>query len=663
VSEPDDTLRSAEPTGSRLEFETLISDLSSRFVNLPAGELDGAIESALRGVCELLDIDLAVLWQWSTAAPDVIAPTHSFPARDGSRPPEAIDQEQYPWLVEQMRAGHPVVLPTLEQLPAEAAVDLKYARLGGIKSSLCLPLTLGGEQPVGALAFNTLRTQRNWPGALVHRLQLVAQVFANALARKRSDEALRESEERLSLAADSADAGLWVLDYATQTFWITDRTRSIFGFSADETITMERLEAVVHPDDWGLVAKTIEQAARPAEEPVTVDYRIILPGEGVERWVSSRGRPRLTASGTPDRLMGVSIDVTERKREQEALVASEARLASGAELAGLGFYEIDFSSGVMHADEQLIDLCGVPPERTRGLGVLEVWLEHLHPDDRPRVMELRRRLHEGEADRFSLEYRYLHPTRGQLWLQHLAGVATRDADGQAVRVHGVFRDITGRRKAEEDLRDLSRRLISAQEEERALLARELHDDVSQRLAVLAIDAGRAELAADGSQAEALRTIRMGLVGLSDDVHALAYQLHPSVLEELGLVEALRAECERRSRQGHAEITMDVGELSRSAEGDAALCLFRIAQEALNNVAHHADARSAGVALRQKGEGLLLEVTDDGVGFEPERLEKGAHLGIVGMRERARLAHGSLDIESSPGHGAKVVAWVPAEETA
>jgi PAS domain S-box-containing protein len=662
VSEPDDTFRSMEPSGSRLEFETLISDLSSRFIDLPSAEVDRAIEDVQHRVCEVLDVDLSALWE-AVAPGGPLTLTHFYSSQEDLLPPMRgmSAGEYFPWLQKEMLAGRTVAASTLEELPEAAALDRQHLQMFGVKSNLTVPLLVGGTANVGALGFNTTRAERDWPDALVHRLKLVAQVVASALARKRADEALRESEERLSLAADSAEAGLWVLDYATRTFWVTGRTRAIFGFSPDETVTLERFEAAVHPDDWGLVLEAIEYAAHANEDPVTAEYRIVPPGKGSERWVSSRGRPRRTSSGEVDRLMGVSVDITERRRQHEALVASEARLASGAELAGLGFYEVDFTTAVMHADERVVDLCGVPPERTQGLGVLEFWLEHLHPDDRPRVVELRRRLHEGEADRFSLEYRYVHPTRGQLWLQHLAGVALRDADGQTVRAHGVFRDVTGRRRAEEELRDLSRRLINAQEEERSLLARELHDDVSQRLAVLAIDAGRAELEADGSQAEALRAIRMGLVGLSDDVHALAYQLHPSVLEELGLVEALRAECERRTRQGHAEITMDVGELSRSAEGDAALCLFRIAQEALNNVARHADAHNAGVALRQKGDGLLLEVTDDGVGFEPERLEKGAHLGIVGMRERARLAHGSFDIESSPGRGAKVVAWVPAEE--
>ena len=583
---------SAELMGNRLEFETLISDLSSRFINLPAGELDGAIENALRGVCELLGIDLAVLWQWSATAPDVIAPTHAYPPLEGLLPPEPLHEEQFPWIRQEILAGRVVALSSLEQFPPEAGVDREYCRHYGVKSHLSLPLSVGGEPPVGLIGFNTLGAERDWPDAVIKRLQLIAQVFTNALTRRRTDGALRESEERLSLAADSANAGLWILDYATKVFWVTARTRSIFGFSPDETITMERLEAVVHPDDLGLVREAVERSAQGTEDAIIVEYRVVLPG-GRERWMVSRGRPRLTSTGEPDRLMGVSIDISERKHAEEALSASEARLASGAELAGLAFYEVDFDAGTMYSDDRLRDLCGVPPERVDGLGVLDFWMEHVHPDDSPRVVELRRQMHEGEQDRFSTEYRYLHPDGDERWIQHLAGAATRDAGGRATRTYGVLRDVTDRKRAEEEARELSRRLIRAQEEERALLARELHDDVSQRLAVLAIEVGRAELAAvDGELVEAMQAVREGLVSLSEDVHSLAYQLHPSVLEELGLVEALRAECGRRTRAGKLDVSVDLGPLPHGLAEDAALCLFRVAQEALNNVAHHAEARCA-----------------------------------------------------------------------
>ena len=660
VADGDETPRSTEQTESRLEFETLISELSSRFINLAGGEVHDEIEDALRRVCEFIAIDFAMLWQASGTAQDSILPTHAYPALSGLQLPEPTRQEHYPWIVKQMRAGRVVALRTTEDLPAEAAVDLEYARRGGIKSTLCLPLSVGGAPPVGAVAFNTLRAHRHWPVTLINRLQLVAQVFAQALARQRADEALRESQDRMALAADSAEAGLWTLDYGTGVFWATERARALFGFSSDELITMERLRASVHPDDWGIVRGAIERSAREGEL-TDVDYRIVLPAEGRVRWISSRARPHLKPTGEPDRLMGVSIDVSERRRAQEALQASEARLMAGAELAGLAFYEVDFGADVAFVDDRFRDLCGVPPDREQGLQPLEFWMEHLHPDDRSRVLNGRRRLHEGTVERLILEYRFLAPGQEQKWVHHIARVSARDAAGRAVKSYGVLRDVSARMRVEGELRDLSRRLIGAHEEERALLARELHDDVSQRLAVLAIDVGRAEhVAPDEAQAEAMQAVRAGLVRLSEDIHSLAYQLHPSILEELGLAEALRAECERRERQNRLDLSVDLDPLPAVVGKDAALCLFRVAQEALNNVVRHAGVRAAAVTLRPVDDGLLLAVSDDGVGFDPEEPGEGMRLGLASMRERVRLVHGTLDIESAPGRGTMILAWTPAD---
>jgi len=350
-----------------------------------------------------------------------------------------------------------------------------------------------------------------------------------------------------------------------------------------------------------------------------------------------------------------------RQEAFAGLREAEERLASGAELAGLAFYEVDFREGATYADDRFRDLCGVPQDRKQGLETLAFWLEHLHPGDRPRVLFMREQLHDGRLPQVSIEYRFLHPVDGEKWIHHLARVATRDATGRAVRTSGVLRDITARKQAEEGLRDLSRRLIGAHEAERALLARELHDDVTQRLAVLAIDAGRAELAApDTPQAQAMRAIRDGLVRLSEDVHSLAYQLHPSVLEELGLAEALRTECERVGRRAGVDLSLDLDPVPAGLGRDVALCLFRVAQEALSNVNRHAGACAARVALRRMDDGWLLAVRDDGVGFDPARSGTRRSLGLASMHERVQLVHGTLDIESAPGQGTAVVAWVPSE---
>jgi PAS domain S-box-containing protein len=363
------------------------------------------------------------------------------------------------------------------------------------------------------------------------------------------------------------------------------------------------------------------------------------------------------------RLLGeLLVGALERNATLAELRATEAHLLSGAELAGLAHYAMDYARSLSSADDRFYDICGIPPDERQGLRPVRYWMEHIHPDDRPRVQDRRAQLHDGTLDRFETEYRYLHPTRGERWIHHLAGASRRDAAGGLTASYGVFRDITEGKRTDEELADLSRRLIRAQEEERAMIARELHDDVTQRLAVLAIDAGRAELATSSpEQAAALRALREELVRISEDVHSLAYQLHSSVLEELGLVEALRTACERFGHRSRVEVSLALSPTVGDLGKEEALCLFRVAQEALNNVARHSRARTAGIALRRLDGGVVLAVRDDGVGFDPIGHRTPRTLGLASMRERVRLVNGTLDIESAPGRGATVVAWVPAQE--
>jgi len=296
----------------RLRFETLLTDISARFVNLPAEKIDGAIEDSLRLICKYLGIDLCSLWQWTVETSSFMTLTHLYSPPEGPEHPVGIDAaEAVPWVLQKMHSGETLVIST-EQLPPEAARDQETRRHFGVKSSVVIPLSAGLRPLIGVLSFDALHEARTWLPETVKRLTLIAQVFTNALERKCSEQALIKSEARLSLAADSAEVGLWELDCKIRNFWATERARAIFGYGPDEMITMERFEASIHPDDLQMVRRIIARALDDGES-IYVEYRI-QAGDGRTRWISSCGRPFFTSTEEPDRLLGVSLDISERKK-------------------------------------------------------------------------------------------------------------------------------------------------------------------------------------------------------------------------------------------------------------------------------------------------------------------------------------------------------------
>jgi len=234
----------------RLRFETLIADLSSKFINLPAGQVDREIEDAQRRVCECLGFDLCALWQWTQDTPRYITISHLYRPLGGPPPPERIDgEEMAPWTLRQIAAGRIVAVASMESLPAEAARDKEVWLHYGIKSALNFPLSAGGRL-FGALTFNTVREEHAWPSEIVTRLTVVAQVFANALARKVTDQALRESmaeNERLRerLQAES--------DYLKAEIKVTQAHGEVIGRSRAIRQVLSQVEQVAPTDSSVLI--------------------------------------------------------------------------------------------------------------------------------------------------------------------------------------------------------------------------------------------------------------------------------------------------------------------------------------------------------------------------------------------------------------------------
>jgi signal transduction histidine kinase len=216
------------------------------------------------------------------------------------------------------------------------------------------------------------------------------------------------------------------------------------------------------------------------------------------------------------------------------------------------------------------------------------------------------------------------------------------------------------RQNQESLRQLAAKLLNAQEDERRRIAREMHDDWSQRLAILGIETGKLKkhLGASDAGLPLLRAVQEQLVSLSDDVHALSRQLHPSIIDDLGLVEALRSECASFSRRTEIAVNYFSEKASSHPPPDVALCIYRVVQESLRNIAKHAAAREAWVTLATAGSELRLQIRDQGVGFDLEAPRSQSGLGLYSMEERVRLIQGRLSIESVLGRGTTVEVRVP-----
>ena len=284
---------------------------------------------------------------------------------------------------------------------------------------------------------------------------------------------------------------------------------------------------------------------------------------------------------------------------------------------------------------------------------------HIHPDDRQRVLSTYAK-QTRVAEHFELTFRMVGSDGRLAWVQNLVSVTPED--GTAGRMHGFMIDISERKHAEESLKYLGSRLIAAQEEERKRVARELHDDLNQRMAVLSI-----ELEQLGQRIEKplilrkrVEKLQLQVQEISSDIHRLSYKLHPSKLDHLGLPAALKSLCDELSYLPADKPRVHFHQSGVPAElpKDVKLCLFRVAQEVLRNCVKHSGAEFVQVVLAKSGQAIRLSISDNGCGFDTrsELMEKG--LGFISMHERLRLVGGDIKIYSQPRRGTRIDALVP-----
>ncbi|MBO0722572.1 MAG: PAS domain-containing protein, partial [Blastocatellia bacterium] len=335
-----------------------------------------------------------------------------------------------------------------------------------------------------------------------HGVGIPVAQFAVGMQRELVEEALRENEERLKLALSAAQMGTWEWNILTREFTWSDELLNILGLDRAEGITSDKVVNRIHPDDRKYVVQVVRQAAQEGKF-YEIEYRIVHP-DGQVRWVLSKGNAVCSPEGKPLRMLGVSLDITQRKAAEEALRRSEDAL----------------------------------------------------------------------------------------------------------------------RESYERIRDLAGKLIVSQEEERKHIARELHDDLNQRVVSLAITIGNLsrQLAyASEPVRNQIAKLEQRTTGLYEHIRQISHELHSPALEHVGLVAALEQHCTEFAELEGVSVTLDMLDVSDSLSPEISLCLYRVVQESLRNIARHSGGRIARIKLRGSADGIELIVADEGRGFDTQQV--------------------------------------------
>ena len=496
----------------------------------------------------------------------------------------------------------------------------------------------------------------------------IQSVMRDLTERKRTEAALRESEERLSLAFAGAQEGVWDWNLETGYVVYSTRWKQMLGY-ADEEIepNVSAWERLLHPDDHER-ARQLNAAVARGERTYQAEFRLRHKnGHYVD--VLSRGLPvRREASGPVIRIVGTHFDLTERKRAEAALRESEERLTLAFEGAQEGVYDWNLETGAVVYSSQWKRMLGYEDHEIEPH--ISAFERLIHPDDLARATRVNVGVAGGDKP-YVVEFRLRHKDGHYVHVLSRGFPVRREPGGPVVRIVGTHFDLTERRQNEEARErerserartELLGRLVFAQEDERRRIAREMHDQFGEQLTALGLRIRMLKEAVDGrddltAQVEALEQVAQQL---DSDVDQLVWELRPTALDDLGLRAALANYVQDWSTRVSIPAELHTAGLTTDRLGsEIETTLYRIAQEALNNIAKHARAGHVEIILERRQNHVSLVVEDDGVGFDLGGVDADRRgFGLLGMQERAALVGATLHIESAPGEGTTILVRMP-----
>ena len=469
--------------------------------------------------------------------------------------------------------------------------------------------------------------------------------------RKHAEQRLCESQEQL--------AGIVTL--ASDAIIVTDEQQRIvvFNAAAEKVFNCNAHEAIGSAIDRFIpnrIGSEDRRCVSPLAAPgVTARYTRALcavRSDGQEFPIEA-SVSQLEANGK-ELLTVIIRDVTERRRAEEAIRESEERFRLVANTAPVMIWMSGIDKLCNYFNQGWLEFTGRSGEAELGNG----WAQGVHPDDLERCMETYTKAFD-RREPFQMEYRLRRRDGEYRWiLDH--GVPRSDLDGSFAGYIGSAIDVTERKLAEQALSTLSQKLIEGQEEERTRLARELHDDICQRLAMLAIGIEKVSEGWSTGRIPAagqLEQMRQQCSQLATDVQSLSHELHPSILDNLGLVTAVKSFCREFSEEGEMTVVFTHENIPDSLPREVSLSLYRVTQEALHNSAKYSGEKRFEVHLEGRPGEIELQVSDRGVGFDITSA-KAEGLGLVSMAERIHVLNGTLIIHSKPNAGTRICALVP-----
>lgn len=349
-------------------------------------------------------------------------------------------------------------------------------------------------------------------------------------------------------------------------------------------------------------------------------------------------------------VMAMVEEITEKKRAEEALRASEDLLKIFVKSVPAGVAMLDRDMRYLQVSDRWCADYSV--DRSQALGRSHY---ELLPDVPQRWKEMHRRCLEGETLRVD-EDRWDREGNRTTWVRWEIR-PWRTSSGVIGGILIFAEDITHRKEMEEAISGMNRKLIESQEQERARIGRELHDDINQRLAMLAVELE--QLQNNPSEVTGrVQELRKQAIEISNDVQALSHELNSSKLEYLGAIKGMKSWCKEFGERQGIQVEFNSTEVKTSVAPEIGLCLFRVLQEALHNVSKHSGARRVAVELREDSRDIHLVISDSGRGFDSETAMQGRGLGLASMRERVRLVNGTITVESTLEGGTTIHVCVP-----